>query len=270
MEAQAKEAGLILRAPHALVKQGVSMGSLEWSAKVQSGSDMNTALPDPSLALAFDAVLDARYSCRGYLSAAVPRDTIEAILRSAQRTASWCNSQPWQVAVTSPSATERLREAMASPEGLADQGFDIAPPAEYRGVYRDRRRECGFGLYDSVGIAHGDRVASARQAELNFSFFGAPHMALITTESALGAYGVLDCGAYVSNFMLAARSRGVACIAQAAVASRSKFLHRWFGIPDDRQVVCGISFGYEDPEHPANRFRTSRADLEEAVRWIED
>src|SRR5438045_690976 len=154
---------------------------------------MNKALPDPALASAFDTILDARYSCRGYLPQSVPRDAIEAILRSAQRTASWCNSQPWQVAVTSPAATDRLREAMASPEGLADQGFDIAPPAEYRGVYRDRRRECGFSLYDSVGIAHGDRVASARQAELNFSFFGAPHMALITTEAALGAYGVLDC-----------------------------------------------------------------------------
>jgi nitroreductase len=230
---------------------------------------MNSALPDPALASAFDFVLDERYSCRGYLSQPVPRGTIEAILRSAQRTASWCNSQPWQVVVTSAAATERLREAMASPQASADPSFDIAPPAEYCGVYRDRRRECGFQLYESVGIAHGDRVASARQAQLNFGFFGAPHMALVTTQAVLGTYGALDCGAYVSNFMLAARSRGVACIAQAAIASRSKFLHRWFEIPHDRQVVCGIAFGYEDPAHPANRFRTARASLDESVRWVD-
>lgn len=225
--------------------------------------------PQAAAAAAFDAVLDARYSCRGYLPQAVPREVIDAILRAAQRTASWCNSQPWQVAVTSADATERLRRAMATPEASAEQAFDIAPPAEYRGVYRDRRRECGFQLYDSVGIAHGDREASARQALLNFGFFGAPHMALVTTEAVLGTYGVLDCGAYVSNFMLAARARGVASIAQAAIASRAKFLHRWFDIPDDRQVVCGISFGYEDPEHPANRFRTTRAAVGEASRWVD-
>lgn len=234
------------------------------------GSDMNHTPPECTPPAVFDALLGERYSCRGYLPTPVPRELIDAILRSAQRTASWCNSQPWQVAVTSASATRRLCEAMATPEASADAGFDIAPPAEYRGVYRDRRRACGFQLYDSVGIAHGDREASARQAQLNFGFFGAPHMALITTEAALGTYGVLDCGAYVSNFMLAARSRGVASIAQAAVAARAKFLRRWFEIPEDRRVVCGIAFGYEDPAHPANRFRTARAGLDEACRWVED
>jgi hypothetical protein len=33
--------------------------------------------------------------------------------------------------------------------------------------------------------------------------------------------------------------------------------------------VCGISFGYEDPAHPANRFRTTRATLDEACRWVD-
>ncbi|AGU50905.1 putative nitroreductase [Variovorax paradoxus B4] len=231
---------------------------------------MPSSIPrDPSLAPAFKTLLADRYSCRGYLAEPVARETIDAILQLAQRTASWCNSQPWQVTVTSAAATERLRHAFDSDAAAADAAFDIAPPTEYRGVYRERRRECGFQLYESVGIARGDREASQRQAQENFRFFGAPHLALVTTESLLGTYGALDCGAYVNNFMLAARSLGVASIAQAAVASRSKLLHRWFDIPDDRQVVCGIAFGYEDPSHPANQFRTSRAPLEEACRWVD-
>jgi len=232
---------------------------------------MNSAHTDAPLAATFEALLNERYSCRGFLDRPVPRDTIESILRIAQRSPSWCNSQPWQVIVTSAGATRRLREAFQSPEAEAeaDAGYDIPPPAEYRGVYRERRRECGFQLYESVGIAHGDRVASARQAKENFKFFGAPHVALITTDALLGTYGVLDCGAYVNNFMLAARSLGVACIAQAAIASRARFLHRWFDIPADRQIVCGISFGYEDPAHPANQFRTTRATLADVCQWIE-
>lgn len=233
---------------------------------------MTSFIPhDPSLAPAFKAILTERYSCRGYRAEPVARETIDAVLQMAQRTASWCNSQPWQVIVTSAEATERLRQAFDSDEAAADAdaAFDIAPPAEYRGVYRERRRECGFQLYESVGVARGDREASERQARENFRFFGAPHVALITTEALLGTYGALDCGAYVSNFMLAARSFGVASIAQAAVASRSKFLHRWFDIPDDRQVVCGIAFGYEDPSHPANRFRTTRATPDQACQWVD-
>ncbi len=240
-------------------------------SETDSSCYMNATSPvDNTLADAFDSILEARYSCRGYLPTPVPRATVEAIVRAAQRTASWCNSQPWQVIVTGAGATERLRQALAAPDAALESGFDIAPPVEYRGVYRERRRTCGFQLYESVGIANGDREASAQQAQKNFEFFGAPHVALITTEAALGTYGALDCGAYVGNFMLAARARGVASIAQAAIASRATLLRRWFDIPNDRQVVCGISFGYEDPSHPANGFRTARAAPEEACRWVGD
>jgi nitroreductase len=103
----------------------------------------------------------------------------------------------------------------------------------------------------------------------NFRLFGAPHAAIVTTDEALGVYGVLDCGAWVNNFMLAAKSLGVASIAQAALASRAAALRRFFGIADERRIVCGISFGYEDPSHPANAFRTRRAGLDEVAVWLD-
>ena len=230
---------------------------------------MTASVPDPHSPSDLRSLLDARFSCRGYLPDPVPRDTVDAILALAQRTPSWCNSQPWQVAITGAAATQRLREALQQPDALADTTPDIPPPQAYEGRFRERRRECGFQLYDAVGIAHGDRAASAAQAQENFRFFGAPHFALVTTEAVLGTYGVLDCGAWVNNFMLAARGLGVASIAQGALAARAPFLRRWFGLPPERLVLCGISFGYEDPAHPANGFRTTRAPLAEVARWIE-
>src|SRR3989344_4939252 len=135
-----------------------------------------------------ERLLEQRFSCRGYLPKPVDEQTIAQILKVAQRTASWCNAQPWKL--------------------------------------------------------------------------------IITSGEALGVYGAVDCGAYVANFMLAARALGVASIAQAAIASRSRFVRQYFGLPDDRKVVCGISFGYEDPAHPANSFRTSRADWQSEVRFL--
>jgi nitroreductase len=238
---------------------------------------MNAASPS-ALAAEPDAVgrspddvlgqlLAERYSCRGFLPKAVPRPAIERILELAQRTASWCNAQPWQLVITSGAATDRFRDALYrhAVENRVDP--DIPFPREYRGACLARRRECGFQLYDSVGIKRGDREASARQGLENFRLFGAPHVAIVTTDEALGVYGAVDCGAYVSNFALAARSLGVATIAQAAVASHAKFVRGYFGIGDDRQLVCAISFGYEDPAHPANSFRTRRAAIPEVVTW---
>ena len=228
-----------------------------------------TKLPTADIPRVLETLLNDRFSCRGFRADPIPRELVEQILRLAQRTASWCNSQPWQMIVNSASATDRLREALLALPASEESAFDIAPPAEYRGIYKDRRRACGFQLYDSVGIGHGDREASSRQARENFAFFGAPHVAIVTTEAVLGAYGVLDCGAFVHNFMIAARSFGIASIAQAALAARSPFLREWFEIPSERQIVCGISFGLEDASHPANSFRTPRATAGEASRWVD-
>jgi nitroreductase len=211
-----------------------------------------------------------RHSCRAFLPASVPRQTIARVLDMAQRTASWCNTQPWQVIVTSGAATERFRAGLLAHAARHPPSPDIPFPREYRGVYLERRRACGWQLFESVGIARGDREASARQGMENYLLFGAPHVAIVTTDEAQGSYGAIDCGAYVSNFMLSAWSLGIASIAQAAIAGQAPFVREHFKLAPDRQVLCGISFGFEDAEHPANKYRTARASLNEAVRWVED
>jgi nitroreductase len=217
-----------------------------------------------------DQILGSRSSCRGYLNKQVPRETIEDILRLSQRTPSWCNSQPWQLTITSGAATDKFREqlvAFVSRQGDASPDFQF--PRDYTGAYLERRRESGFQLYNALGIPRGDKQAYNKQAMENFRFFGAPHVAIITTEEDLGIYGAVDCGAYVSTFVLAAEANGVATIPQAALARYSPFIRQYFGIPDNRRVVCGISFGYADRSHPANNFRTSRADISSVVNWVE-
>lgn len=217
-----------------------------------------------------EALARARFSCRGFLERPVPRAIITQILALAQRTASWCNAQPWQVIVTSGDATERLRAAYLAHAETAAPAPDFPWPSAYHGVYQMRRRDCGFQLYERVGIARGDRAAARRQALENYRLFGAPHCALISSDAALGVYGAIDCGAYVANFMLAARALGVDSIAQAALAAHPDFLRDHFSLGPDRRIVCGISFGYADPAHPANRFRTERAELAEVVQFIEE
>mgnify|MGYP000876586561 FL=1 len=219
---------------------------------------------------ALEALLRERRSCRAFLPDPVPRPVIERILLLAQRGASWSNCQPWHVHVTCGQGTERVRAALLErfdAGGAAEP--DFAFPREYRGVYLQRRRECGFQLYDAVGVARGDRQAYHRQHRENFRLFGAPHVAVISCDEALGLYGAVDCGGYVANFVLAAQANGVATIAQAALAMYAPLLRDLLDIGPDRRIVCGISFGYADPVHPANGYRTSRAPLDQAATWVE-
>ncbi|GAB3168336.1 MULTISPECIES: nitroreductase [Streptomyces] len=220
---------------------------------------------------ALDRIMSERYSCRAFLPQPVPEETIRKILTTAQKTASWNNMQSWGVHLTSGEGTERFRKALSEHAATgAEHRRDIPGPREYAGVYLERRRACGFGLYNAVGVERGDKVGYARQTGRNFVFFDAPHLAVITCEEALGPYSAVDCGGYVANFMTAAASLGVASIAQGALGEYADFIHDHLGIPDTRQVVCGISFGYPDRDHPANSFRTDRADLSEVVTWVNE
>ncbi len=217
-----------------------------------------------------ESLLRERYSVRAFKPDPVPRETINRVLSAAQRTASWCNSQPWQVTITSGEATKAFRDALypVAVAGAPSTG-DFEFPREYRGVYLERRRESGFQLYNTLGIARGDKAAYAKQALENYNFFGAPHVAIIHTNEPLGIYGAIDCGAYVSNFMLAAQALGLGTIPQAALARHSALIRKHFDLADNRRVVCGISFGYADHGHKVNSYRTSRAKVQDTVTFID-
>ncbi|WP_298497559.1 nitroreductase [uncultured Maritimibacter sp.] len=209
------------------------------------------------------SLLKARHSCRAFKPDQIARADIEAILTAAQRVPSWCNAQPWQVQITSGASTEELREGMAKAIAEGRSGSDLPFPTGYTGAHRDRRRTCGWQLYEAVGVEKGDRSGSAREMMKNYSFFGAPHVAMISSGAELGPYGALDTGGFITAFCLAAQARGIATIAQAAPAGFAPFLHDHFSLGDDRLALCVISFGYADSDHPANSFRTERAPLED-------
>ncbi|PCJ09461.1 MAG: nitroreductase [Rhodobacteraceae bacterium] len=222
---------------------------------------MPITLPD------LDALFSARHSCRAFRPDPVPKGVIEQIITTAQKVPSWCNAQPWKLTITSGTKTEALRAALVDATTSGSHAPDLAFPTGYSDEYLQRRRSCGWALYEAVGVQKGDREGSARQMQQNFDLFGAPHCAIISSPAELGAYGAMDCGGFVAAFTLAAQAAGVASIPQAAVASYAPMLHQHLGIPEDRVILCAISFGYGDPDHAANSFRTDRAELSEFVDW---
>ena len=40
-----------------------------------------------------------------------------------------------------------------------------------------------------------------------------------------------------------------------------------FELPEHREVLCGISFGYSDDTHPADAFRTARETVDDVAVW---
>jgi len=216
-------------------------------------------------------LLERRFSCRAFLPEPVPRETVQQMLTLAQMTASWANTQPWQITVTSGAATDRLREVLLN-DYDHNQPFlpsDYAFPETYTGARLDRRREVGWQLYEAAGVTKGDREGSARQARENQRLFGAPHAFVIHAKREMGTYGAVDCGIFLGNLLLGAEALGIGMIAQAALAQHCGTIRKFFGLPDDDFLVVGGSFGFADKDNPVNQFRSRRAPQEETVKWVD-
>ena len=61
----------------------------------------------------------------------------------------------------------------------------------------------------------------------------------------------------------------ISTIPQAAIASLSNVVRKTLNISNKKDIICAISFGYENDKHPINKFRTSRAKLSEVVNWVD-
>lgn len=212
-----------------------------------------------------DQIIVARRSVRGYRPEPVPDDVLHEVLALAQRAPSNCNVQPWRVYIASGQVLQHLRAALvdAATEGRAEAMSSSIDT--FFGPYREKQVACAVELYGKMGVARDDRVGRQRAMLRNFEFFDAPHVAYVCMAKSFGIGVALDVGMYVQTLMLAMQSRGIGSCAQAALRAFPGVAAAHLGIPDDEQILCGLSFGYEDPAVPANQTRQPRDPVESNV-----
>jgi len=205
-----------------------------------------------------DQTIRERRSVRGFLPKPVPRDLLEEVLGLAQHAPSNCNVQPWRVYVASGEVVDKLRSALVEATTAGESSVMAAPVDEFFGGYREKQIACAVELYGKMGVERGDRVGRFNASLRNFEFFDAPHVAYVCMAKSFGIGVALDVGMYVQTLMLAMQSRGISSCAQAALRAFPELAAEHLAIPDDEQILCGLSFGYEDPDVPANQTRQPR------------
>ena len=220
--------------------------------------------------------LNRRRSVRSFLPTPVPQAAITALLRAAARSPSGTNMQPWKVYVVTGDAKDALvKEVLAKRELEPHREKPPKPYGEYDynpeplfEPFLTRRRTVGFGLYQLLGVAKGDRAASWAIAGRNFEFFGAPVGLIFTIDRALQQGSWLDYGIFLQSFMLAADEAGLGTCAQAAWRHYHDIIRTHLALPDNEIVVCGMSLGYADKDAKANSLVSEREPVESFTKFI--
>lgn len=103
---------------------------------------------------------------------------------------------------------------------------------------------------------------------MNYSFFGAPQVALLFMPSFGDDVRVGgDIGMYGQTFLLSLAARGLGGIPQTALGFFAGMIREVLDIPENLKMLFGISFGYPDDAAPGNRMRMDRVPVAESATF---
>lgn len=216
-----------------------------------------------------EEVVRARRSIRAFdPERRVPMTTLREVLALAQRAPSNCNAQPWQTYIVSGPRCEELRAKLTTAARSKAAPEELATPP-FQGVERARQVACAIELYRAMGIQRHEAAKRHEAVVRNFEFFDAPHVALLYMDRRFGVSVALDVGAYMQTLLLAFEANGIAACAQASLRSYANLIKESLDVPENLQLLCGISFGYPVSDAPVNDVHQSRASIDESVHFVE-
>jgi len=212
-----------------------------------------------------------RKSIRGFKPDPVSREVLTEILRTACRTPSPMNTQPWEFFVLTGPVLEALKDrnqenfragAPAEPEHLV-----VGWPRE--SVYRERQVALARQLFQLMDIPRDDMEKRTAWMERGFRYFEAPVVVIVVVDRSLSETGPLfDIGAVMQTICLAALAYGLGTCIEDQGVMYPKDLRRLAGIPDSKRIMMAVAIGTPDPDFPANRVETEREPVENLSTWI--
>ena len=228
--------------------------------------DLSRAAPDVF------AAARTRRSIRAYKTDRVPVQVLREVVELGGAAPSGSNIQPWHVHVLTGATLHRVGNVIkqafltAEPGHKRDYDYYTDPIRE---PYLARRRQCGWGLYSTLGIGRGDHEKSKAYRATNFDFFGAPAGLIFTIDRELERGSWLDYGMFMQTIMLAARARGLHTCAEAAIASYPDIVRRELNITPDNTVMCGMAMGYADTSAIVNTFQPPRIAVDDYAVFLD-
>ena len=214
--------------------------------------------------------IKGRISVRAYLDKPVSKSTIANILDTARWSPSGTNTQPWKVVVVQGPLKEVLTEKFleANKNGVHPNPDYQYYPETWVEPFKARRFQCGMDLYKALDIGREDKEERLEASLNNYRFFGAPVTIFFFLDKVMGKGSWFDMGMFYQSVMLAAREEGLGTCPQASTSDYPDMVREVLDVPEQFDLICGLSMGYPDDSKAINQYRTRREDVDDFTTWL--
>lgn len=212
--------------------------------------------------------IKARHAVRDFTDQPVAKETIQEIVRLAQQTPSWVNSEPWRVYAATGQSLTQIRQGCLD---LAAQKVATSP--DLKTMSRDDwdprpqklMKDWGHDLVHSFAdFDEAHTVMTGASDALN----NAPAILFVTIPKQTPDWAILDAGAFMQSLLLAATAKGLGSIPTYNSVRYPQVVRQVLGIPETERLLVGVELGYESSAK-VNAFRAQRPDLSDVLKISE-
>ncbi len=232
--------------------------------------DLAPKLDQRGFTLNVTEAVTSRRSIRKFMDKPVDRNTLERVLKTAQRSPSGGNTQPWNAVVLTGKPLQSLIASVAPFVMQGRAGMSVEYPVYPDGLdgrYEESRKAVGEAMYAALEIPREDKMARLMQFAANFRGFDAPVVLFIHTPRYMGPPQWSDMGMWLQTVMLLLREEGLDSCAQEAWAAYAAPVRAALNIPEDHIFFCGLAIGYRDTQAAVNNFDLPRVEIDQAIEW---
>lgn len=213
-----------------------------------------------------DEAINNRHSVREFTDQPVSKQDIKDIVRLAQRSPSWVNSQPWQVYVAMGQSLEKIKAEYQKRDQSGQHGdpdLKVMGRNNWAAQPQQNMKQWRHEI-----VHHFANFDEAHETMTNASetLYNSPAILYITIPRATPEWSIFDAGAFAQTLMLVATEKGLGTIPTYNSVRFPDVLHQILQVPDDERFMIGISVG-----HPAstkiNGYNSQREPLDEILHF---
>lgn len=219
----------------------------------------------------FQKAAKNRRSIRRFKPDPVDPKTIRQVLSVARHAPSAMNTQPWEFVAIGGEALENIKQDNIENlrDGVPARPDHLTAVWPKNSVYRQRQVDLGKQLFKLMEIPKDNIDKRMAWMERGYRFFDAPAAIIVTYDAVFTKPGpLIDLGAVTQMICLAATDAGLGSCIEDQGIHYPQVLRQHAGIPESKLIATAVAIGYPDPDFPANRVQSERADIDEITTWV--